>query len=178
MLVPESSNAVADSSGVQSHAPVLLTQLPNACPTSTSSTPKHATANASTLPNASVELPSPTPLAAVPPCQLASLHKSLTTRPVDADVQPLRHADVDSTGTSTHAHVSPTPTPDACPTCTPSTYNHAIASARLKLNACVELRQSTPPALALLIRTVQHNKHSTPPHANADVPKQHHADVD
>ena len=178
VLVLELSNAVVDSSGTQFHVHALLTQLPDVCPTCTSSTLKHATVNASTFLNAFATLSSTMPPVLVQLCQLATLHRSSTTVNANADAQQLRLADVDSNGMSIHAHVSPTQLPDVCPTCTPSTCNNATVSAKLKLNACAELRQSTPPALALHTRHAQLHKPSTLLHVNADVLRPPLADVD
>ena len=109
---------------------------------------------------------STTPLAHALLFQLAMLLKSLTQTLVNADVQPLKHVDVDSSSPLKPVHVLPIQLLDVCPTCTSSTLNHVIVNACNKHNACVVQLLSTPLVDALPTRHALKDKDSMLPLAD------------
>ena len=137
--------AVADSSSTPNHVHALPTQLPDACPIFTSSTPRHATANACNNNNACAEPQLLTPLAPVLLSKLAHRVNDSMLPLADAFVLPLFHAVAELSSTPNHVHALPTQLPYAHPISTDSTTTDAIVSASTKLLACAVLQPSTPP---------------------------------
>jgi hypothetical protein len=170
--------ADVDSSSTANHAHALPTQLPDVCPTSTSSTPKPVTVNACNNNNASVEQQLSTPLVVVLPSHPVLKVKDSTVHLADVCVRQLFRAVVEPFSMPTVASALPTQLPDVCPPFTDSTTTDVTVSASINKHACVALHLSMQPVLVLLSPTAHLLKHSTHRHAHAVAEPPNNADVD
>jgi hypothetical protein len=161
------NNAVVDSSSTLNHAHVLPIQLPDVCPTFTSSTPKHVTVNACNNNNACVVQLLTMPPVVVQLSQHAHKVKDSIAHLADVFVLQSSHAVVEQSSIQTLVNVLPIQLLDVCPTSTDSTTTDATVCVSIKLLVCAEHLLSMPPALVQHSPTAQPHKPSTHQHAHA-----------
>ena len=165
---PPPRPADADSSSTPTLVRAFKTQLQPACPTCTSSTPKHATVFARPSNSAFVEQLQSTPLADAQHHQAVLPLRFTTQLPVSADARQLPHAVADSSSVLSLAIASLIRMPDASHLFTFTTPTFVIADAEQLLSALVTPLHSTPLVLVQLSKPAQLLKCSIRPLADAD----------